>query len=67
MPEDTKLYAFPTLHLAQSMGHTLNELGYRRVLMIGEVGRIDPEGRLPGNTNYILIATDADIAEFHDT
>lgn len=64
MPQDTKVYAFPTLVLAKSMGRTLHELGYDRVLMIGEVGVIDPEGRLPSNARYIVIATDAEIAEY---
>lgn len=66
MLEDTKVYAFPSLELAKTMAGALHKMGYTHVHVYGEVGAIDPQGRLPANTKYMVIATSKGFAKFTD-
>lgn len=61
MLEDTKVYTFPEFELAKKMAGVLREIGYEKVLVVGEVGDIDPRGRLPENTKWIVLATNSDV------
>lgn len=66
MPEDTIVYAFPSFDLAKTLAGALHDKGYTHVHIYGEVSTIDPEGRLPANTKYIVIATSKGFAKFTD-